>query len=183
MHSRYLLLIISIEGWLKSRMGLFLQTQQSDGFKNISLINNLSSTKYFLKVMAVPQQSSNQQFWGSNFISSYHDPSGKFQVLSTLSNNNCQFSKSCNTFTHIGFGELDNFIEDLGVFLSGNNQYDRKMNTIIPNTQVKLYLSQKQWISWEPLIFINNANNTMVIILIWTASIIVVLSVMIICLH
>jgi hypothetical protein len=51
------------------------------------------------------------------FISSYHDPNGKFNVLSNRANTNCSFSKFCNTFTHIGFGDMDNFIEDLGVFI------------------------------------------------------------------
>ena len=57
------------------------------------------------------------------------------------------------------------------------------MNSIIPNTQVKMYLIDDNVINWEPFIFINNESKTMLIILIWTISIIVVLSLMILFLH
>ena len=81
---------------------------------------------------------------------SYHDPRGNYQVQVNSPNINCQFAKTCNTYVHIGFGEMDNFVEDLVVYLPGLNDYDKTMNQIIPNTQVKMYLAYDKPITWSP---------------------------------
>jgi hypothetical protein len=78
---------------------------------------------------------------------------------------------------------MSNFIEDQNVFLPGNNKYQNKINQITPNTQVKMYLYDENHISWESLIYINDKSKAMIVILIWTAGLIVVLSLMILYLH
>ncbi len=63
---------------------------------------------------------------------------------------NCGFGNVCSQGVHFGLGEINNFIENIEVFIHSTNYQEGTWTPIIPNSVVEMLLVDYKTLYWVP---------------------------------